>query len=330
LGKQRPKTCARKLAVIAALCAVTFAVLITWIISRVSRGVGGRIDRAEEGRNLAQSELLTLNAQLETRVQKRTRELSEKNQQMEEELQMARELQIALLPQHFPTVPAHVAVHESALRFLSLYFPTGDVSGDFFSVFPVGEKAVGVFMCDVMGHGVRSALITSMIRALVEDTPSHDRAAVARQPRSQSFSNRREQPCCDLFLCRSRRRPLSCDFPAPAIPPTTSDAAPPPPKNFTVTDALARPSGFFQPATPLPPSPWPRAISALYRRTLRREAPSGELFTQEHLHRMVSRHAMLPPEEFFKRVLGEVRQFSERDSFDDDVCIVGMHIQRTK
>ena len=35
-----------------------------------------------------------------------------------------------------------------------------------FSVFPVGEKAAGVFICDVMGHGVRSALFTSMIRVV--------------------------------------------------------------------------------------------------------------------------------------------------------------------
>src|SRR5438045_9689404 len=88
---------------------------------------------------------------------------------MEEELQIARELQIALLPQKFPTVPADVPAQDSALRFLSLYFPTGDVSGDFFNVFPIGEKEVGIFICDVMGHGVRSALITSMIRGLVEE-----------------------------------------------------------------------------------------------------------------------------------------------------------------
>jgi len=156
-------------AVTSALCAVVFAALIALIISQVSRVVGGRIDRAEAARNLAQAELLALNAHLETKVQERTRELRLKNQQMEEELQMARELQIALLPQKFPTVPADVAVQESALRFLSLYFPTGDVSGDFFNVFPIGEKAAGIFICDVMGHGVRSALITSMIRGLVEE-----------------------------------------------------------------------------------------------------------------------------------------------------------------
>ena len=60
------------------------------------------------------------------------------------------------------------------------------------------------------------------------------------------------------------------------------------------------------------------------------EAPSGELFTQEQLQNTVNRHATLPPEEFFNSVIGEIRHFSKRDSFDDDVCVVGMHIQHTK
>src|SRR5437868_11910623 len=152
-----------------AICAIASAALITWIISQVSEVIGGRIDRAEAARNAAQQELLALNAELEERVQQRTQQLREKNEQMEEELQMARELQVALLPQQFPTVPPNVSAQESALRFLSLYFPTGNVGGDFFSVFPLGETAAGVLICDVMGHGVRSALVTSMIRGLVED-----------------------------------------------------------------------------------------------------------------------------------------------------------------
>ena len=56
-------------AVTSALCAVVFAALIALIISQISRVVGGRIDRAEAARNLAQAELLALNAHLETKVQ---------------------------------------------------------------------------------------------------------------------------------------------------------------------------------------------------------------------------------------------------------------------
>ena len=156
-------------AVIAAVGGLAFVALVTAIVSQVSRIVGGRIDRAEAARNRARADLLALNAQLEDRVARRTSELAAKNRQMEEELQMARELQIALLPQQFPAVPVGAMPDESALRFLSLYFPTGNVSGDFFSVFPIGDKAAGVLICDVMGHGVRSALVTGMIRGLVDE-----------------------------------------------------------------------------------------------------------------------------------------------------------------
>src|SRR5437588_4113046 len=92
-------------AVTSALCAVVFAALIALIISQISSLVGGRIDRAEAARNLAQAELLALNAHLETKVQERTRELRLKNQQMKEELQMARELQIALYRKNFRPFP---------------------------------------------------------------------------------------------------------------------------------------------------------------------------------------------------------------------------------
>src|SRR5258708_38321534 len=110
---------------------------------------------------------------------------------MEEELQMARELQIALLPQKFPTVPADVPVQESALRFLSLYFPTGDVSGDFFNVFPIGEKAAGIFFFGVMGRGGCSALVTSMDWGLVGEqgaasgAPGEPLTGVHSRPRAR-------------------------------------------------------------------------------------------------------------------------------------------------
>jgi serine phosphatase RsbU (regulator of sigma subunit) len=326
-------------AVTSALGALAFAALITAIVSQVSRIVGGRIDRAEEARNLAQAELLELNAQLERRVEKRTRELREKNQQMEEELKMARELQVALLPQQFPTVPPDVTVQESALRFLSLYFPTGDVSGDFFSVFPIGEKAAGVFICDVMGHGVRSALITSMIRGLVEE---HAQAAadpgelltrinralavilkqagttmfatcfyvVADVQRAElRFANaghpsalhvRRGEASAEQLQGEGKRGPAMGIFPAAHYTTSTRSMA----KGDLV---MLFTDGLFEV-----------------------EDASGALFNEEQLQTTVDRHATLAPEEFFNRVLHDIRKFSQRETFADDVCVVGVQVQHTE
>jgi len=56
---------------------------------------------------------------------------------------------------------------------------------------------------------------------------------------------------------------------------------------------------------------------------------SGTLFTENRLHTTVTRCAGLPAQEFFDRVISDVRQFSEGKSFDDDVCVVGMEVQHT-
>ena len=49
------------------------------------------------------------------------------------------------------------------------YRPAEAVGGDFFDIFPLSPSRVGVFICNVMGHGLRAALITAVIRTLLEE-----------------------------------------------------------------------------------------------------------------------------------------------------------------
>ena len=104
----------------------------------------------------------------ELALAERTLQLHKKNEQIEDELKMARELQLAMLPQNFPSISGHASEAE-ALKFFSFFIPSGAVSGDFFDVVPLSKTSVGIFICDVMGHDVRAALVTAMLRALVED-----------------------------------------------------------------------------------------------------------------------------------------------------------------
>ena len=114
--------------------------------------------RAEEQIRLATAEL------------GRSREaLRKKNEQMEDDLKMAREIQQTMLPQQYPTFPKEAAACDSRFRFSHRYLPTGAVGGDYFNVLALSDTEAGVFICDVMGHGVRSALIAAMVRALVEE-----------------------------------------------------------------------------------------------------------------------------------------------------------------
>ena len=289
-------------------------------------------------RQRAKAELLALNAQLEERVEKRTRELREKNQQMAEELQMARELQVALLPRRFPTIPVGAPPHESALSFLSLYFPTGDVSGDFFSVFPVGEKAAGVLICDVMGHGVRSALITGMIRGLVEE---HSKFAadpgilltrinraltvILGQAGTTMFAT-----CFYLVADVERAELRFANAGHPCALHVRCDGA----SAEKLDDQGSRGPvmGIFPSAT------YATAVRSMVRgdRVMlftdglyEVEDATGAFFNEEQLRATVSRHAALVPEEFFDRVVSDIRKYSQSGTFADDVCVVGMQILRT-
>ena len=89
--------------------------------------------------------------------------------EMTDDLKMAREIQLTMLPQQYPTFPLPNDPARSAFVFTHRYLPAGSVGGDFFTVSALSETEAGVFICDVAGHGVRSALVTAMIRAIVEE-----------------------------------------------------------------------------------------------------------------------------------------------------------------
>ena len=96
-------------------------------------------------------------------------ELRAKNESLEQDLEMARELQSALMPQRFPNFPHHAAEQDSIVRFYPFFRPSMIVSGDFFDVLDIADDKAGLFICDVMGHGVRAALVAAIVRSVVNE-----------------------------------------------------------------------------------------------------------------------------------------------------------------
>jgi sigma-B regulation protein RsbU (phosphoserine phosphatase) len=92
-------------------------------------------------------------------------QLQVKNEAYEEELLLAREIQQALAGEGFPIAMAR---DQRRLTFGARYIPISGLAGDFFEVMKIADDCYGVLICDVMGHGVRSALIVAMLRGLLE------------------------------------------------------------------------------------------------------------------------------------------------------------------
>jgi serine phosphatase RsbU (regulator of sigma subunit) len=101
-------------------------------------------------------------------LEERDRVIQRKNEQMETDLRMATELQQALMPNAYPTFPAGPSGETTSLRFYHRYLPASMMGGDFFHIARLSDNTAGICICDVMGHGVRAALITAMLRALIE------------------------------------------------------------------------------------------------------------------------------------------------------------------
>ena len=129
-------------------------------------------------------------------LRKATEELEARNAQMEADLRMAREIQEALLPRDYPKLVARGA--HGTLTFAHFYRPAAAVGGDFFDIIPLSETRAGVFICDVMGHGMRAALITAVIRALLEELHATmgdpGRFLVALNLRLRAILERVEEP----------------------------------------------------------------------------------------------------------------------------------------
>jgi sigma-B regulation protein RsbU (phosphoserine phosphatase) len=272
--------------------------------------------------------------QANTRLAESREELRVKNAQMEDDLKMAREIQVAMLPQLYPVLPRGVAQDENAFRFTHRYHPSGTVGGDFFSVAPVSDCEVAVFICDVAGHGVRSALITAMIRALVEELRpvAHDPGQFMTKLNSELVT----------ILKHAGSPVLTTAFYLVANSATAqmqySNAGHPKPlllrRSADLVQPLKAKSGKSQPALGLFENATYETLELklntgdllmLFTDGLYEvHSPQDEMFSQDRLAAAVARQLALPAAELFDAILGEIRAFAASHTFEDDVCLVGM------
>jgi PAS domain S-box-containing protein len=261
-------------------------------------------------------------------------ELRAKNQLLEDNLRMAREIQFTMLPQQYPAFPYDVPAEQSAFQFTHRYQPAEAVSGDFFSVTQISDTEVGVFICDVAGHGVRAALVTAMIRALSEELKP-----LAREP-----GNLLRKLNSDLSnILKTTGSPmLTTAFYFVANCQTGvmrfANAGHPKPlvlrRSENRVETLANACGHGQPALGLfeePPYETSEATLApgdlvmLFTDGLYEvQGANEELYTQQRMMLDLQNLIAKPAAQLFDELLETIRAFSTDHEFEDDVCLVGM------
>ncbi len=261
-------------------------------------------------------------------------ELRHRNEQFQEDLNMAREFQQAFLPRRYPTFPPGADPNSSALQFAHFYQPSGAVGGDFFTVLSLGDKRAGVFLCDVMGHGVRAALVTAMIRGLVEELkpvaldPGHFITEL-----NQALADVLEETDTTMFASAFY---MVIDLEERQL--RYSNAGHPPP--FHLRPATGKVQAVEPGAQPCGP------VLGLFREssygTGTQSFEPGDrmfLFTDglyevegredhqygmERLLQAVEKRIQMQAEPLFTEVMEEIRAFSRDQVFADDVCMMAV------
>ncbi len=90
-----------------------------------------------------------------TNAKEITKELNARNKMMMEDIKFAQNMQDRMLP---------LKGIYNGLMLDYIYKPSEMLSGDMFDIFKINERYVGIYICDVVGHGVSASLLTMFVR----------------------------------------------------------------------------------------------------------------------------------------------------------------------
>ena len=262
-------------------------------------------------------------------------QLQQKNEAYEEELMLAREIQQALANEGFPESPTSNHCHVS---FGARYIPISGLAGDFFEVIKFSDDCFGVLICDVMGHGVRSALIVAMLRGLLEKqrAQSHDPglflhglndglAAILERAGTTMFAT----AFFGIMDLTAGTFKYSCGgHPGPII------AGPNGVRQIARERTQKGPGlglirGAYYPTQEIALAEIDRMI-LFTDGVLEAENQSGEPFFENRLMEIIDKQTGEPLEMLLDGILSSVLAFSEGQHFDDDVCLLGIEVTQMR
>ncbi len=306
-----------------------FVLLTIGVFTTITSWTAGLLCRADVRRTLAEAER-----------QQAYDELSRKNAQIEADLDLAREIQQAFLPQQYISFPGNPSPAEGALRFHHRYAPTSTLGGDFSDVLLISETQAGAFVCDVMGHGVRSALVTAIVRGQIEELMplAHDPGRLLTEV-NRSLHTILQRTKTPLFASavylvadveKQELRYASAGHPSPfqahrgKSHETTCPVLPlydnsePGPALGVIADVQYQ--TFCRPLNA-------GDVLILFTDGLVEiESDNDEVFEEEQLRHAIAMRLHQPVDQMLDEVLSQARHLSPGGQFVDDICLVGIEI----
>jgi sigma-B regulation protein RsbU (phosphoserine phosphatase) len=258
--------------------------------------------------------------------------LEANHEKMRSELILARNLQGTMMKQSLPqflntegTLSLDLAVK---------YIPSFHLSGDLLSVRKTWDGGAAILVADVMGHGVRAAMVTSMIQTAVqqlEDSFSRPAEFMARLNNliKQTVGSSGELIFATAVYCHFDLKEKTMAYvQAGARHGAFLPAGKEQHIEFFRTEAIRPALGLFDDteyeAVSVSLASGDRVV--LYTDGLFEAVHGAEEFSEERMVDFLRGKGGADLSSSLDSLLDEVRSFAEADTFDDDVCLIALRL----
>ena len=258
--------------------------------------------------------------------------LEQNLERMQAELVLARNLQDTLIQQRAPTFLN--AEGCSTLEIATKYIPSFHLSGDFFSIVKTNENGAAILVADVMGHGVRAAMVTAMIQIAVHQLRDYASQPAEFMTRLNDMMQRTIQPSGQPMFATAAYSYINLEA-----------------KRLTHVQAGAR-HGIHVPAEPsqmatifsgapigpalglLPDTQYAEASILLesqdeiilYTDGIVEAAIGDEEYSEARLTDFLMQHRRDQLPEMMDALLQSVQAFTHTKELEDDVCLIALRI----
>ncbi|WP_244279835.1 SpoIIE family protein phosphatase [Leptospira brenneri] len=249
------------------------------------------------------------------------RKATEEKQELDLQLKIAQKLQNGLLPQK----RTHANGHALGFR----YLPATDIGGDFVQII-VKENEIGLFLCDVSGHGIPAAMIASMTKVSLQiwDDSLDKPVYAAERIRLSLLSSLAGHFLSAFFVYINQKEKMIKIANAGHHPMIYLDRE----GNLKHITSPGRAmneyveSGLVEKTLSLPDS----GTLILYTDGVleARNANQGELFGEDRFHALLQTLATKTPQNICDQVITEIEKFQKSKRSDDDITILAISLEK--
>lgn len=260
-------------------------------------------------------------------IERQTSELREKNriisarsEMILREMKLARTIQRDIIPATNP--------ESDRYRVASLYLSMDEIGGDYYDFIDFLERDyLGIFISDVSGHGIPAALITSMIKILINTSginklsPGNMLAYINNGLVGNIGSNFVTAFYAILDADNNRLTYARGGHPFPLLVRGSEITEI---KSSGIYMGTAKNQIFHEADVTLQPGD---KVVFYTDGLLETANANGVMFQEKALPAVLKAHAALPIDGYFDAIMKELVDFRGGTIFDDDICMIGLELK---